>query len=203
MIRVKRRHLVICLVVLVLALAGGTAFAATQQPSKTVAVSYSPSTPIVIHSTSPIPGVGTTQTTDEGLAITLVRVVKNGPRWLFLFQIKNTAHTTLLVRGTTNEHQFVVAGRTGATPPNNIGYAQLGSPSASEIAANYADLATSLQAGSTTNGWLVVDTTNLGFTPTSLQYRDVAIPTQACTSPTDQSTCHPDTLYTGFDWYNI
>lgn len=203
MIRVRRRYLVICLAVLVLALAGGTAFAATQQPSRTVPTSSGPSTPIVIYSTAQPPGVGATQTTDEGLAITPVQIVKNGPRWLFHFQIRNTAQKNLTIRGTTDEHQFVVSGFTGAAPPNNIGVAQLGSPAASEIAANYSDLATSLQAGNTQQGWLAVDTTNLGFTPKELIYRDVAVPTQACTNPADQSTCQPATLYTGFDWYNI
>ena len=200
MIRIKRRYLVICLAVLALALAVGTAFAATQQPSGAVTVS---STPIVINSTAQPPGVGAMQTTDEGLSITLVQIVKNGPRWLFHLQIKNTATTALTIRGTTDEHQFVVDGRTGAAPPNNIGYAQLGSPSASEIAANYSDLATALQASSTTDGWLVVDTTNLGFTPTELIYRDVAVQTISCIDPADQSTCQPATLYTGFTWYNI
>jgi len=203
MIRVKRRYLVICLAVLTLALAVGTAFAAAQQPSGAVTGSSAPPTPIIIQSTATPPGVGATQTTDEGLSITLVQIVKNGSRWLFHLQIKNTATTTLTIRGTTDEHQFVVDGKTGAVPPNNIGYAQLGSPSASEIAANYSDLATSLQASSTSDGWLVVDTTNLGFKPTELIYRDAAIHTMSCTNPADQSTCQPDTLYTGFTWYNI
>lgn len=203
MIRVKRRYLMICLAALALALAVGTAFAAAQQPSGAVTRSSSPPTPIIINSTATPPGVGATQTTDAGLSITLVNVVKHGSRWLFHFQIKNIAHNDLTIRGTTNEHQFVVDYGTGAAPPNNIGYAQLGSPSASEIAANYSDLASSLHASGTTNGWLVVDTTNLGSTPTELIYREVAIPTIACTNPADQSTCQPTTLYSGITWYNI
>ena len=64
MIRVRRLYLVICLAVLALALAVGTAFAATRQPSGAVTVSP---TPIIIHSTAQPPGVGAMQTTDEGL----------------------------------------------------------------------------------------------------------------------------------------
>jgi hypothetical protein len=201
MIRVKRRYLVIYLAVLVLALAVGTAYAATQQPSRTVPMSSSLPTPIVIHSTATPPGVGATQTTAEGLAITLVQIVKNGPRWLFQFQIRNTASTTLTIRGTGQEHQFVVSGNTGAAPPNNVGVAQLSSPSASEVAANHPDLASTLQTGGTAQGWLAVDTTNLGFTPIQLLYRDKAVQTTGCTNPEDPSTCQPATLYTGVDWF--
>lgn len=197
MVHTKHRSLVIGLAVLILALAGGTVFAATWQPSGAVTASSSLSTP------PQPPEVGATQTTDEGLAVTLIQVVKHGSRWLFQFQLRNIAQTALTVRGTGDVHQFVVAGNTGAAPPNNIGYAQLGSPSASEAAANYPDLATSLQAGGKANGWLVVDTTNLGFTPTELDYRFGSAPATACGNPADKSTCHPDTLYQSLIWYNI
>ncbi|HEY7357215.1 MAG TPA: hypothetical protein VH590_12135, partial [Ktedonobacterales bacterium] len=130
-----------------------------------------------------------------------VQIVKHGPRWLFHFQIRDTASTTLIIRGTGQEHQFVVAGDTQAAPPNNVGVDQLRSPSASEIAANYIDLTRTLQAGVMTQGWLAVDTANLDFTPIQLLYRDTAVQTVGCADPSDQSTCQPATLYTGVDWF--
>lgn len=200
MIHIRRLYLVIGLAVLILALAGGATFAATWQISRAASVSASP-TPIVIHA-QPL-GVGAAETTDEGLTVTLTQVVKNGPRWLFHLQLKNTVNQALTVRGTSDIHQFVVAGNTQAAPPNNIDIAQLGSPSASEIATNYSDLATTLQAGGTAQGWLAVDTTNLSFTPVQLLYRYRAFPATACTDPSDKSTCHPDTLYQMLAWYPI
>jgi hypothetical protein len=200
MIYIRRRYLVIGLAVLFLALAGGTTFAATHQLSGAAAVPVS-HTPIVIDAT-PL-GVGAAETTDEGLEVTLLQVVKNGPRWLFHIQLRNTVTTTLTIRGTSDIHQFVVAGGTGAAPPNNIGVARLGSPAASEIAANHPDLARTLRAGGTAQGWLAIDTTHLGFTPTQLLYRYRAVPTTACANPNDTSTCHPDTLYQALIWSNI
>lgn len=199
MIRAKRWYLVIGLAILALA-AGGIAFAGTYQPAGN-APAPAGSTPIVLQGTPPANGVGATKTTAEGLAITLVQIVKDGPRWLFHFQIRNTALTALTIRGTGQEHQFVVSGDTGAAPPNNIGVAQLSSPSASEIAANYPDLTSTLPAGVMTQGWLAIDTTNLGFTPAQLLYRDVGVSAIGCTNPADQSTCQPTTLYTGVDWF--
>lgn len=201
MIRVSRRSLVIGLVVLILALAGGTAFAAAQQPPAAVTVPSrslaTTPTPIVLQVTPPA-GVGATKTTGEGLAITLVQIVKNGPRWLFHFQISNRTPTSLTVRGTSDVHQFVISGVI-QTPPYHAEI-PLGSPSASEIATNYSDLTTTLQSGGTAQGWLAVDTTNLGFTPVQLLYRYAAVPATACTNPADQSTCHPDTLYQALIW---
>ena len=198
--RIKHWYPIVSLLALILTLAGDAAFAAARQPSATVPAPAG-STPIVLQGAPPANGIGATKTTNEGLAITLVQIVKNGPRWLFHFQIKNTASTTLTVQGTGPEHQFVVAGDTGAAPPNNIGEAQLASPSASEIAANHIDLANTLQAGVMTQGWLAVDTAHLGFTPIQLLYRDTAVQTIGCANPEDQSTCEPATLYTGVDWF--
>ncbi len=203
MIQFRRRLIVIGMVILVLALAGGTTFAASRLSSGTAnepASSIVPTATIVqVHPD----GVGTTETTDEGLTVTLTQIVKNGPRWLFHFQLQNIANTTLTVRGTSDVHQFIVSGRTQAAPPNNIGVAQLGSPSASEIATNYPDLANTLPAGGTAQGWLAVDTSNLDFTPVEVLYRYAAVPTLGCTDPTVSSTCHTDTLYQALIWYQI
>jgi hypothetical protein len=194
---IRRRYLVIGLAALLLALAGGTTFAATGL------VGIINPTPIVTRYTPQPSGMGATQTTDEGMAVTLVQIIKNGPRWLFHFKIENTAKTALTIRGTSDVHQFIVSGNRQAAPPNNIGIAQLGSPSASEIAMNYSDLATTLPSGGGAEGWLAVDTTNLDFTPTTVLYRYKAVPTTACANLHDQSTCYPDTLYQALIWYPI
>ena len=199
MIRVHRRTAIISLVVLVAALAGGTALAATQGFPGFSAGASNPdaATPIVIQGQPA--GVGTPETTEEGLTVTLAQIVKQGTRWLFHFQIKNTASTALIVRGTSDEHQFVIAGVIQAPPYNKV--VQLESPAASEQAASYSDLAAFLQAGGTAQGWLAVDTANLGFTPSQILYRYRAVPALGCTDPTVQSTCHTDTLYAALQWF--
>ncbi|GEM_PF-2997808 len=197
---IRHRAIMIGVAVLILALAGGTVFAATRQPSGATAISSGPSpTPVVLQ--SHLAGVGTTEITNEGLAVTLVQIVKHGPRWLFQFQIKNIVNTTLTVRGAGQVHQFIISGVTQAAPYNGV--AQLGSPAASEIAANYPDLATTLPSGGAAQGWLAVDTTNLGFTPSELLYRYAAVPATGCTDPTVPSTCQTDTLYQALSWYLI
>ncbi len=199
MVYFHRRSFVIGLAVLILALAGGTVFAATQVFSgvATVPSSLTAATPTIIQGT--LPGVGAMETTDEGLTVTLTQLVKNGPRWLFHFQLKNAANTTLTVRGTSDVHQFVLAGVI-QTPPYSASV-PLSSPSTSEIAANYPDLATILPSGGTAQGWLAVDTTNLGFTPSELLYRYATVQALGCTDPSDPSTCHTDTLYQALTWY--
>jgi hypothetical protein len=201
MIHIRRPLIVIGMVALVLALAGGTAFAAARLSSGVANVPSSPIVPTVTLVQGNYDGVGATETTDEGLTVTLTQLVKNGSRWLFHFQLKNSANTTLTVRGTGAVHQFFIEGMTQAAPPNNIGRAQLSSPSASEIATNYSDLATTLSSGGTAQGWLVVDTAHLDFTPVELVYQYAAVPALGCTNPADPSTCETDTLYQALDWY--
>lgn len=198
MMHIHRRSFVIGLAVLILSLVGGTAFAATQALSGAAVVPSGPdATPTVLQSHPA--GVGTTETTDEGLAVTLTQLVKNGPRWLFHFQLKNTVNKALTVRGTSDVHQFVLAGVI-QTPPYNA-VVSLSSPSATEAAANYPNLVTALPSGETAQGWLAVDTTNLGFTPSEVLYRYGAVPALGCTDPTDSSTCQTDTLYQALIWY--
>jgi hypothetical protein len=191
------------LVVLIFALAGGTVIAATRLESGGASMPSEPFKPPIIMVQGTPAGVGTTETTDEGLTVTLVEIVKQGSRWLFHFQLKNSAQAALTVRGISDVHQFVVAGNTKAAPPNNMGVAPLGSPSVSEVAANYPDLVMTLPSGGTAQGWLAVDTTNLGFLPSELLYRYAAVPTLGCTDPADPSTYHTDMLYQALIWYQI
>ena len=203
MIHLSRRYAIFGLTVLIAVLVGGAVLAATQKPS---ASSNEPSrsaaqpTGTVIQITGQPAGVGTTETTEEGLTITFVQMVKHGTRWLFHFQIKNTTQKAAIIRGTDDVHQFVVSGNTQVAPPNNIGVAQLGTPAASEIAVNHPEVASTLQPGGTTQGWLAVDTMKLDFMPTQLLYRYKAVPTLGCADPADSSTCHIDTLYQALIW---
>jgi hypothetical protein len=197
MIHVHRRTVVIGLVVLIVVLAGITSLAVTHAfPYR--ASGPDTTTPVVVQGGQPA-RVGTTETTDEGLSVTLLQIDKRGTRWLFHFQIKNMAQAALTVRGTSDVHQFVLVGVI-QTPPYHV-EVQLGSPSASEQIASYADLVTTLPSGGAAQGWLAVDTAKLGTTPVQLLYRYRAVPSLGCTDPADQSTCQTDTLYSALDWH--
>ena len=204
MLNENRRSVVMGVVVLIVGLLGGTAFAMTHLPGEPAHGSLTPSDPqtgTAIPVTGHPPGIGSMQTTEEGLTITLVRQEKQGALFLFQFQVKNTTHATATMRAISGQvHQFIISGNTQVAPPNNIGEAQLNPPPVSENAATYPALAATLPAGATTEGWLAVDTTHLDFPATQLLYRYRAVPTVGCADPADPSTCQPATLYQALIW---
>lgn len=89
------------------------------------------------------------------------------------------------------------------TPGTPYTFSQLSvklTPAAQATLAAHPALSATLASGADGDGWLVANLANFKYTPYQLFYVYGTVSDMACATPSDQSTCHPDTGYSTLVW---
>lgn len=158
-------------------------------------------TPIT-HYGPEVGAITATLTSPDNVTIHIVAIQREPNEWLFHIQMRNNTGQKVAFLSSSSAHYFMVAGTSKPGVPASADqyFLKLTPPGPADTA-SHAALPALLAPHAQGDGWLVADLTNYAYgQPIALFYVYGTVPDTACASPTDPSSCHPDTGYRTLLW---
>lgn len=176
-----------------------------QSPSSQTLLTQGPSgapqaTP-VHHYGAEFGAVDATLISPDNVTLHIVEIQRSTTKWLFHIHTHNNTSQSVSILDAGTNHYFMLAGRglPGTPYTDSQMFLRLGSVGQTDLATHPA-LATTIEAGADSDGWLTADLTNFHLPPYELLYVYGTVTAPACANPSDQSTCHPSTGYSTLNW---